>query len=265
MYHQLLATQISPTNLMRALFLIALAVVGWLIYKLYFKKFWNQGKPGKVKLAMIALGILFLGLALTGRAPALLAVIGAAMTQIVRLAPLLIRFAPSLRSVLGAGAAGGARAGVSKVSTPTIDMTLDNATGQINGYVKTGEFKGQELSALTLEQLQSLYRQCQANDTEALRLLQTYISRERDAEWQSHGNQGDYQSSDRSTPATSSEMGIEEARAVLAVSSDATKSEIVAAHRSLMGKLHPDKGGNNYLAVKVNTAKSVLLDHLKKK
>lgn len=52
------------------------------------------------------LGILFLALALTGRASPIFALLGAFMTQIMRLAPLLLRFAPFLAKYLRPGGIG---------------------------------------------------------------------------------------------------------------------------------------------------------------
>ncbi|MBD3658059.1 MULTISPECIES: DnaJ domain-containing protein [Marinobacter] len=59
--------------------------------------------------------------------------------------------------------------------------------------------------------------------------------------------------------AASSTMSRREACEILGVDEDCSADEVVTAHRRLMQKIHPDRGGNDYLAAKVNEAKSVLL------
>ena len=51
-----------------------------------------------------------------------------------------------------------------------------------------------------------------------------------------------------------------EALAVLGLGEEASDEDIVAAHRALIQKLHPDRGGNDYLAAKINEAKGFLID-----
>jgi hypothetical protein len=53
-------------------------------------------------------------------------------------------------------------------------------------------------------------------------------------------------------------MTREEALRVLGLNDEATPAEIVAAHRSLIKKVHPDHGGSALLAQQVNEAKRVL-------
>ncbi|WP_262691240.1 J domain-containing protein [Kordiimonas aestuarii] len=54
-------------------------------------------------------------------------------------------------------------------------------------------------------------------------------------------------------------MSPSEAREVLGVREGAGEQEINAAYRQLMAKYHPDKGGNDWMASKLNEARKALL------
>ncbi|WP_299593836.1 molecular chaperone DnaJ [uncultured Microbulbifer sp.] len=58
------------------------------------------------------------------------------------------------------------------------------------------------------------------------------------------------------------QLTVAEARKILSVSASATKGEIIGAHRKLIQKFHPDRGGNDYLASRINAAKALLLKQL---
>lgn len=54
--------------------------------------------------------------------------------------------------------------------------------------------------------------------------------------------------------------GEAEALAILGLKPGATTKEIEQAYKRLMSKLHPDKGGNDYLAQQLNQARDYLLN-----
>ena len=57
-------------------------------------------------------------------------------------------------------------------------------------------------------------------------------------------------------------LTLETARAMLEVGENATAEEIVAAHRRLIARNHPDRGGSTYIAAQLNSAKELLLQQL---
>lgn len=57
----------------------------------------------------------------------------------------------------------------------------------------------------------------------------------------------------------SGSMSRAQAAAILGISESASESEIIAAHKRLMHKVHPDRGGTDELAATLNQAKDTLL------
>ena len=59
-------------------------------------------------------------------------------------------------------------------------------------------------------------------------------------------------------------MSLAEAASVLGVPETANAEDVKAAHRKLTGQPHPDKGGTDYFAAKINDARDVLLGAIDK-
>ncbi len=57
-------------------------------------------------------------------------------------------------------------------------------------------------------------------------------------------------------------MSVDEAHDVLGLKPGATGKEIDVAYRHLMAQIHPDKGGTDYLAAKINEARDIIKKQL---
>ena len=117
-----------------------------------------------------------------------------------------------------------------------------------------GPYKGRLLSALTDEELRGFHRQCSSVNDQSRALFEAWLDRSK-AGWREAWNAGP----GSGAPASSGKMSRVEALAVLGLKEGATAEDIRAAHRRLMKEFHPDRGGSDYLAAKINQAKDVLL------
>lgn len=76
-------------------------------------------------------------------------------------------------------------------------------------------------------------------------------------------NRGRRQSNRTSRPPSHTLMDRQQARGVLGLEEGPlTEEDVISAHRRLMQRVHPDKGGSSVLAQQLNEAKRVLLQEL---
>jgi hypothetical protein len=207
-----------------------------------------------IKLGLGIAVVVVIGLTLTGR----MHWIGAALTGLLvgarQLLPTLIRLFPMLASLRSKGATGPGAGQTSTVVTDILRMRLDHDSGALSGEVLKGSYREWLLEEMNREQLRELYSYCQSQDPDSVQLLDSYLQ-------QRFPNEAPFGDDDVAGPPPSDSTGMsrDEALAVLGLGSDASDEDIVTAHRKLMQKLHPDRGGNDYLAAKVNQAKDLLL------
>jgi DnaJ-domain-containing protein 1 len=152
----------------------------------------------------------------------------------------------------------------SDVETRFLRMKLDHDTGVLDGTVLEGRFAGRRLGEMALEDVIALLHEVRVEDEESAAILEAYLDRVHGAAWRTddepraEDTQGSRCGSGRAQ-SRGDGMTREEAYEILGLKPGASDEEIKRAHHRMMQKAHPDHGGSNYMATKVNQAKDVLL------
>lgn len=205
-----------------------------------------------------AVAIVLLGLIATGRVHWLSGLFAAFFVFLQRSLPFALRLFPFAHQwwrQRSAQTVGGGNK--STVQSDYLRMVLDHDSADMDGDILKGKFAGRKLSQCSKEELIELLDWYASNDEDSFNLLQAYLQRTFGGEFESASGHRDDTSNRGGTDP--SQLTEHEALEVLGLESDATDEEIIAAHKKLMQKLHPDRGGSNYLAAKVNQAKDFLL------
>jgi hypothetical protein len=260
-----------------------LILIGVILGGLWFLHWFRRTPPAQVaktlrKTALWGLiGVLVVAAA-TGRLNPVFAAIGALIPVVIRLLQ-VAQLLPALQRVLrslglggsgvlgGAGpaaggsgpAAGSGSAQVSEIRTRFLAMRLDHGSGVMDGEVLEGPFAGRRLSDLGLDELLRMLELYRDQDGQSAAVLEAYLDRERGPDWRDQDQGGPAAGGAGSARPAGGPLSEAEALAVLGLEPGADAAAIRAAHRRLMQKLHPDRGGSDYLAAKINEAKRVLL------
>ncbi|HXE03598.1 MAG TPA: DnaJ domain-containing protein [Methyloceanibacter sp.] len=146
----------------------------------------------------------------------------------------------------------------SEVRTEGLEMVLDHDSGEMEGRCLKGQFAGRMLSSLSEAELLVLLAELRSTDAQGAALIEAYLDR-RAQGWREGRAEEAAKEQARAPRGGRIRMPREEAYEVLGLKKGAGEDEIRAAHRKLMMKVHPDQGGSDYLAARINEAKDVLL------
>jgi hypothetical protein len=251
--------------LLRYLLILALPVLAYIGLRKVALRYALTQRQFNGLLVLTAILLVVVILIVLGRIPPtfIIAPIMVALTFMLRNVHLFLRLLPLLqmfRSRTARSAYGTAgETGSSSIRTRYLLMELQHSSGDMDGDVLEGEFKGARLSTLTLAQLLVLAAEC-AEDTDSLQILEAYLDRTH-PQWRSEAGSAGSGSSSAAMPREST-MTEALALEILGLQQGADRESVIQAHRRLMQRMHPDRGGSDYLAKKINEARDFLLAKL---
>ncbi|MCA0401215.1 MAG: molecular chaperone DnaJ [Proteobacteria bacterium] len=148
------------------------------------------------------------------------------------------------------------RARRSEIRTASMLVEIDLADGTIAVRILAGRFQGRQFEKLKTAELVVFAQELATLDPPGLNLVAQELDR-RAPGWRKHVK---FDTDPRQGAApVSSEMREEEAYHILGLEPGASEEAVRAAHRTLIARFHPDRGGSTYLAAMVNRAKDVAL------
>ncbi|MGB2041330.1 MAG: DnaJ domain-containing protein [Porticoccaceae bacterium] len=227
----------------KLLLLIAIATAIWYWWSLFKRRTGDQRRPFLWRSAFWGILGLSVFLVATGRMHWL----GAGLAALIPIGKGLL--ALSMRALPFINILSRFKTTPSQFRTRSLVVEINFANRQMNGEILQGDFAGQRLSQLSPEALQQFSAWLKETDRESYVLLQAYLLRSGSSQYSSNDKQ----------PADYSDFSTEEAYKILGLENGASTEDVIKAHKRLMQRLHPDRGGSDYLAAKINSAKDKLL------
>jgi len=233
--------------------ILLLIVIGLVFYFVHrYKRLNASRKKHSLRLLVLSVSIgVIVMLALAGKLSWIIAAFGVLLPLLPRMARLLMRFWPTLHPYLQRYQ----QNRQSSMQSRFVSLQIDMLSGGLKGEVLAGEHAGRSLQSLRIDELLQLLETYRQDDPESAALLSAYLDRVH-AGWAGNDS-ADFKQAD-----TDFSMELQQARDILGVADEANKKEIVKAHKRLMQKLHPDRGGSDYLAQQINKARDLLLKNI---
>ncbi len=246
--------------IVRLLALLVLPIIAYYFVKEVSQRFNFTSRQTRLLFLIVAALLVVAVLIVLGRLPVgfILAPLGAAVAFVLRFLPTILRLLPMWQMFKSRTASARPRqeGQTSTIRTEYFAMELQHDTGNMDGEVLKGKYSKKLLSNLKLDELLELYNECLA-DVDSSQVLEAYIERNH-PDWREHSNH----TGSPPPAADDSKMDRHLAIEILGLGEPIEKEDVIQAHRKLMQKLHPDRGGSDYLAKKINAAKDYLLNEL---
>lgn len=208
-------------------------------------RFFSHATPHMVRMFGIALAVI-MGIA------SIFLLLRIGQAQLASLVGSLMVILPLMKKIAGLFAR--VRPQRSHLKTEKLEVSIGR--NHIRGTMLQGKYEGVSLGDISLVALREYYLDWCNSDPESAEILALWLDKQYHGDWRDDATE---KASPKHPKKSQPPMDKAEAAAILSISEDATPDTIRAAHKKLMQRNHPDSGGSEYLASKINQARDVLL------